>query len=190
MPDGTEEDVDEPRAGSPGGEAETDAGTTSGEDSQASRPPEGFADEGTHVGAWDASTPSGYWRISAILLAFIAVAGFVVNAIGGNYAYVPDVQAMEDILVFDWAHNVLHTVLALIAIVFGFTGLRTSGASKTTAGVIGIVYLLLGVAGFVGGFVDMLEEFTTLHLELGENILHLILGGWGAYVGFVSDAEY
>lgn len=196
MPNGTEEDVDENRT-TGGGEGTTGTEPSTGTEpdrtegtDEPSRPPEGFADEGTTVGAWDWRSPSGYWRISGILLAAIAVTGFVVNAIGGNYAYVPDVEAMENILVFDWAHNVLHTVLAAIALVFGFTGLRTSGASKPTAGVIGVVYLLLGIAGFFGGFVTLLEDFTTLHLEIGENILHLFLGAWGAYVGFVSEAEY
>jgi len=181
MPNGTEEDTDEAPGAGHGGD---------GPDEEPSQPPEGFADEGTTVGAWDLDTPSGYWRISGILLALIALAGFVVNAIGGNYAYVPNVEAMENILVFDWAHNLLHTVLAAIALAFGFTGLRTSDASKPTAGVIGVVYLLLGIAGFAGGFVDVLEGLTTLHLELGENVLHILLGAWAAFVGFVSDAPY
>lgn len=183
MPDGTEEDVDEPPAA---GGGEEDAGTSE----EASRPPEGLADEGTMVGAWDGRSPSGYWRISAVALVAIALIGFLVNAIGGNYAYVPDVDAMEDLLVFDWSHNVLHALLAVIAIVFGFTGLRTSEASKPTAGVIGVVYLLLGIAGFFGGFVDWLDDLVGLRLELGENLLHIVLGAWGAFVGFVTEDPY
>lgn len=182
MPDGTEEEADEtPTEEASGGEEA---------ESEASRPPEGFADEGTTVGAWSPSTPSGYWRISAVLLAAVAVLGLIVNAIGGNYAYVPDVEAMEDILVFDWAHDIVHVVLALIAVAFGFTGLRTSDASKPTAGVVGVVYLALGIAGFFGGFVDFLDDLLGLHLEAGENVLHLVLGAWGALVGFVTDDPY
>lgn len=198
MPDGTEEDVDETPAEEPGGDGtdeavdESRAADTGGPatEEEPSRPPEGFADEGTTVGAWDWQSPSGYWRISAIALVAVALIGIVANLIEGNYAYVPDVEAMENILVFDWAHNVVHVGLAAIALVFGFTGLRTSDASKPTAGVIGVVYLLLGVAGFFGGFVDLLDDLVGLHLEVGENILHLVLGAWGAFVGFVSDDPY
>jgi hypothetical protein len=178
MPNGTEED--EPPADEPGGEGSEDA----------SRPPEGFADEGTTVGINDPSTPSGYWRISGIALAAIAILGIAINLVGGNYAYVPDVDVMENILVFDWAHNVVHVLLAAIALAFGFTGLRTSDASKPTAGVIGVVYLALGVAGFFTGFTELLDDLVGLGLETGENILHLVLGAWGAYVGFLSDAPY
>jgi hypothetical protein len=107
MPNGTEEDTDEAPGTGHGGDGPAE---------EPSQPPEGLADEGTTVGAWDLDTPSGYWRVSGILLALVALAGFVVNAVGGNYAYVPNVEAMENILVFDWAHNLLHTVLAAIAL--------------------------------------------------------------------------
>lgn len=187
MPDGTEEDVDETPATEPGeeGAMANDPGAEQ-TDEEPSRPPEGFADEGTHVGAWDPKTPSGYWRISAIALAAVALAGIILNAVLEGQPY----WISPDFLRFDWAHNGLHVVLALIAVVFGWTGLRTSDASKPVAGVIGVVYLALGVAGFFGGFVDFLDDLVGLHLELGENVFHIVLGAWGAFVGFISGAEY
>lgn len=195
MPDGTEDDADETPAETGGGATEEDvdeapARETEEAEEEPSRPPEGFADEGTTVGAWDWDSPSGYWRVSAIALVAVALIGIVANFLEGSPAWVPDVDWMQDVLAFDWAHNVVHVVLAAIALVFGFTGLRTSDASKPVAGVIGVVYLLLGIAGFFGGFVDLLDDLVALHLEVGENVFHLVLGAWGAFVGFVSDAPY
>lgn len=143
--------------------------------------------EPSSAGVWDLETPTGYWRISGIALAAIAVIGLIVNAIGGNQAYVPDVEFMESILVFDWAHDVVHVVLAAIALGFGFTALRTHELSRPLAGAVGVVYVLLGIAGFVPAFVDFLNDLVQLHLEIGENVIHLLLGAWGVYVGFVAE---
>lgn len=155
------------------------------------RPPEGFVEETEKRGVWDPSSPSGYWRISAIVLVAVALLGIVLNLLGeGSQNYFPSWEFMESVLVFDWPHNIVHIGLAAIALVFGFTGLRTSQASKPTAGVIGVVYLLLGIAGFFPAFADLLADGVGLHLEIGENIFHLLLGGWGAFVGFVSDEPF
>ncbi len=126
-----------------------------------------------------------YWRVSAIALGAVAVLGIALTAIGGNNAYVPNVEAMESILVFDWAHNIVHVGLFAIAAAFGF-GSFSQALSANVAKVIGVVYLALGVAGFVPGVVETLDSLIGLHLEAGENILHIALGSWGAYAGFTS----
>lgn len=167
---------------------ETEEPEEAGEFEEAEEPERGAGEPDDDP--WDPMRASGYWRITAIALTAVALLGLIVNAIGGNNAYTPDIELMESILVFDWAHDIVHVALAGIAIAFGFTALRTEDFSKPVAGTIGVVYLLLGVAGFIPGFVDLLDDLIMLHLEAGENILHLLLGAWGAYVGFLSDEPY
>jgi hypothetical protein len=124
-----------------------------------------------------------YWKVSAIALAAVAALGIVINILGGNYAYTPDAALMQDVLVFDWTHNVVHVALAALAGAFGF-GSFSHEASANTAKVIGVVYIALGVLGFVPAVAGALESLIGLGLEAGENVIHLLLGAWGAYAGF------
>lgn len=124
-----------------------------------------------------------YWRVSALGLAAVAALGLIVNALGGNNAYVPNIEIMESILVFDWTHNIVHIGLFAVAALFGF-GSFSETASANAAKIVGVTYLALGVLGFVPAVVDLLDSLLFLHLEAGENILHLLLGSWGAYAGF------
>lgn len=126
-----------------------------------------------------------YWKTSAIALAAVALLGIVVNLAGGNFAYTPDVSAMEGILVFDWTHNVVHVALAAVAGAFGF-GSFSSKLSANAAKVVGVVYLALGVLGFVPAVTELLESSIGLGLEVGENLIHVTLGAWGAYAGFTA----
>lgn len=142
------------------------------------------ADTGTDTGNPIANV-TVYWRVSAMALAGVALLGLLINALGGNNAYVPNLEIMESILVFDWTHNVVHVALFAVAALFGF-GSFSQAISANAAKVVGIVYLALGIAGFSGAFVGMLDGLIHLHLEAGENIIHLALGGWGAYAGFAS----
>lgn len=124
-----------------------------------------------------------YWKTSALALAAVAVLGIVVNLIGGNNAYIPDVEFMTSVLVFDWTHNVVHVLLATLAGAFAF-GNFSEGLSANVAKTIGVVYLTLGLLGFVPAVATTLDSLLGLSLEAGENVIHLALGAWGAYAGF------
>lgn len=126
-----------------------------------------------------------YWKVTAIALAGVALLGLTLNAIGGNNAYVPNAEVMESILVFDWTHNVVHIALFAVAAAFGF-GSFSKTLSANAAKTVGVVYIALGVLGFVPPVVEALDSLLALHLEAGENVLHLLLGTWGAYAGFTS----
>ena len=119
--------------------------------------------------------PAVYWRVSAFALTAVALLGIVLNAmdqatlLGSNF------------LAFDWSHNVLHVVLAGAAFLFGFANLPTN-LVRTFAIVFGFVYGGLGVLGF------FVADLGIIHLELGENLVHLALGAWGLVAGFGSKA--
>ncbi|HLF16640.1 MAG TPA: DUF4383 domain-containing protein [Candidatus Thermoplasmatota archaeon] len=125
--------------------------------------------------------PGLYWRVSAFALAAVALLGIVWNAVEGE-----NNVGITDVLQFDWTHNIVHVVLAGAAFIFGFANLPGK-VVKTAAIVFGVVYLGLGILGFVLGNGE--EVAMSMNLEWGENALHLLLGGWGLVAGLGSRYE-
>ena len=106
-----------------------------------------------------------YAQISGWILLVIGILGFVTSNL-----FVTQVNA---------THNVLHLILAVISLWLGYKGSEAAlvGWAKT----IGVVYLLLGIIGFFGTPLNGL-----FNLDTGANVIHLVLGAWGAWAGFVS----
>lgn len=130
-----------------------------------------------------------YAQITGIALAAVAVLGIVLSLMGtdgmyGLFCSEPSATtckgeaAETSFLGFDWTHNIVHVVLAAIALYVGFAA--PANYVGTYAKVFGIVYLALGVAGF------FVADLGILHLELGENLVHLVIGLWGVVAGFMG----
>lgn len=115
-----------------------------------------------------------YAKITGIVFAVVALLGIILNAIGN-----PDLLG-ANFLAFDWTHNILHVVLAAAGLYVGFAG--TDALCTLYARAFGIVYVLLGITGFFWTGVST----TMLHLELGENLLHILVGAWGCAAGFLA----
>ncbi len=47
------------------------------------------------------------------------------------------------------------------------------------------MYLLVGVLGFIPGIMTDHMMLGLLHINLADNLLHLVVGGGAAYAGFV-----
>jgi len=88
-----------------------------------------------------------------------------------------------DFLAFDWTHNVLHLVLAMVGTYVGFD--LAPRYCNLYAKTFGGTYLALGALGFVWPGISA----TVFHLELGENLVHLALGAWGLAAGFLGTTE-
>lgn len=121
--------------------------------------------------------PRTYWQVSAFALSAVAVLGIIVNIVAGNNA------GVDDVLKFDWTHNVLHVVLAGTAFVMGF-GKVPGNVSKTMAIAFGFVYLGLGAVGLIGGLT--FEILDLISLEIAENLIHIVLGAWALTAGFAA----
>lgn len=127
-----------------------------------------------------------YAKITGFAIAAVALLGIVLSLMGdgGNYGLFCDggvtctteTEAHGSFLAFDWTHNIVHVALAAVALYIGF--MAPANLTNLYAKVFGIVYALLGVAGFV------IADLAILHLELGENLVHLLIGGWGVACGF------
>src|SRR5438477_2764202 len=73
-------------------------------------------------------------------------------------------------------HNAVHIVSGLLALYFGFAG--SAGAARGFCLLFGIVYLLLGVAGWVLGTPPdhMFHIGTLLTLGKMDHIIHILVG--------------
>lgn len=118
-----------------------------------------------------------YWLASGALLALVSLLGFAMSARGLAVAWSPW-------LLFDRPHDVAHAALGALAIALGLLPLP-GGISRKLALGVGTFYLALAVLGFLNGslYGYPLRFGVRVHLEVVENLLHLGLGAWGAYVG-------
>lgn len=127
-----------------------------------------------------------YARITGIALLTIALLGIVLSSIGENGEYglfcdggkmtCEGASAADSFLAFDWTHNIVHVLLAAAALYVGFAA--TANVATLYAKVFGVVYAALGVTGFFAA------DLAIMHLELGENLVHLLIGAWGIVAGF------
>jgi len=107
-----------------------------------------------------------YAKVNGVLLLIIGIIGFFTSEFLG--------------IRFDPLHNIVHLVIALIALYIGF-GNFPEASALSFAKTFGLIYIVLGIMGFF-----LPDFFGLISLELQENLLHLILGIWGIWIGFSS----
>lgn len=127
--------------------------------------------------------PVIYFRISAFVLAAVALLGFVLNATNNGTA----LSYGNTFLNFTWSHDVVHLVLAAAAFLFGFASLP-GNTVKLFAIIFGVVYLALGVAGFFVWNNPSSTDFGFLALTPALNVIHILLGGYAITAG--ATAKY
>lgn len=118
-----------------------------------------------------------YVRLTGAVLLLTGLAGVAALATG----YIGFLSL--DFLAWDQAHNVLHIVLGLIALYVGFAP-RPVLDALTYCKVFGVVYTLLALAGFASLTLFGLGPALGLGIELGENLIHLLVGVLGLVAGF------
>ena len=110
-----------------------------------------------------------YCRIVGPVLLLVGVLGVVQFGIPGFLS------------INEPAEIVLHFVTGPLAAYAGFSG-GYGRAAVLYARVFGIVYLILCVGFFVPDLVPGL-----IHFDLGCNLVHLVLGLWGIYAGYLAQ---
>jgi hypothetical protein len=123
--------------------------------------------------------PRSFARGWAALLVVLVVAG-VATALAGRPRLLPG------FLEFDWTHTALHIVLLGLALYYGWFAQPSS--TRTYAQVFGLGGLVVAVVGFVPAAADGVHDATGWHFELGENLVHGLLGVWGTVSGFRRPA--
>lgn len=115
-----------------------------------------------------------FWLGSGILLGALALAGILSG----------DRIRVGTLLVFDRAHDALHAGLALGSFALALAPVGQTRAKRLALG-FATFYLTLAVVGMMSAnlFGYPARIGLRLHLGSGENLAHLIVGAWGAYVG-------
>ena len=101
-------------------------------------------------------------KILGVVFLIVGIAGFVAPTLLGAH--------------LTPAHNLVHLLSGAIALYLGFAG--SLSAAKTFCLVFGIVYLALGLLGFVLGAPPdrMWNVLGILHLGTADHGIHLLLG--------------
>lgn len=79
--------------------------------------------------------------------------------------------------------DIVHLVTGAILAYFGFT--RDNAATRPVAGVLGVVYLLVGVLGFIS---PNLFGILPLPYTIADDIVHLLLGVLGIATGYLMGS--
>lgn len=114
----------------------------------------------------------------------VALVYGVVFLVVGVLGFVPGVTVGDGYLLGVFGVNALHNAVHLL---FGVLGIiaALAGWSRPYLQGVGAIYLLLGVLGFVPALYAGHEMlFGIIHINLADNLLHLVLGGAAAYFGF------
>ncbi|MBI4449152.1 DUF4383 domain-containing protein [Candidatus Woesearchaeota archaeon] len=110
-----------------------------------------------------------YATITGWILLVLGVVGFLWGGVPG-------------FLEFDTVHNVVHLLLGAILLWVAYGADEEMGVSVVK--VLSVVYILLAVLGFALGGMGSADVWGLLQLELGENLVHLVLGIWGAWAAW------
>ena len=111
--------------------------------------------------------------IGGVFLA-VGLLGLILNPTGG---------LLLGTFAVDLLHNIVHLVVGLAGLGAWYLGLVESRIFNK---VLGVVYLVLGVLGFIPPLFDDGLFLGILHLNNADNILHLVVGAIAAYFGFSS----
>jgi hypothetical protein len=110
--------------------------------------------------------------VLGVVMLLVGILGYVLNPSGG---------LLLGIFAVNGPHNVIHLATGIAGLAAAFMGW-----ARVFCQVFGLVYLLVGVLGFVatdssGMLLGM------IHNNMADNLLHLVIGGAAAFVGFVGD---
>jgi hypothetical protein len=81
----------------------------------------------------------------------------------------------------DLVHNLVHLLVGVAGIGAWFLGLVES---RIYLQVVGVVYVILGIIGFIPPLFFDRELLGIMHVNQADNLLHLVVGAIAAYFGF------
>ena len=110
-----------------------------------------------------------YAKVMGVVIVLIGVGGLVLGE-----------KSLLGVLNIDIAEDIVHLVTGGLMAVVGFRG--ADSAVRSVVGGLGIVYLLVGVLGFM--VPDMFGLLPHEYETVLDNLIHLTLGVLGIAIGF------
>ena len=118
----------------------------------------------------ESGTTRRYAQVVGVVLILTAILGFVLGD-----------QALFGILNIDLVEDIIHLITGGLMAYVGFA-LRDNGLLRSVVGGLGVVYLLVGLLGFIAPTMFGLMPHG---YSIFDNLLHLVLGILGIVIGFV-----
>ncbi|MDP9382535.1 MAG: DUF4383 domain-containing protein [Chloroflexota bacterium] len=112
-----------------------------------------------------------YAQVTGVTLIILGLVGIIT----GDVLLSLNSELVEDIV---------HLLAGAVALYAGF-GTRSDGPAIQYARIFGAVYLLLGILGFV--IPRLFGLLPDVGYRIQDNIVHLVLGAIGLYIGFAAD---
>ena len=120
-------------------------------------------------------SPKQFLMAGGIILLVLGVLGYVL----------PGGQIFGDAWYLTMGENVAHLVLGVVAL--GASYFADAKSQKLLVRVVAVVALFFGLYGFVVASNPPLNTFGLANLENPfDNVLHLIVGAWAGYVGWMG----
>ena len=110
-------------------------------------------------------------RVVGIVFVLVGILGFVPVLVPGG--------ALLGIFAVNVLHSIVHLLIGILGIAAAYAGL-----ARRYNQVIGIVYLLLGVLGFIPPLIINNALLGIVSINLADNLLHLVAGAVMVAVGF------
>lgn len=114
--------------------------------------------------------PKSFLQVGGVILLVLGIIGYLIPNLLG------------DLLWFDPAENVAHTVLGIVALVLA--PLPLGDLKKWVVVLVGLVALYFGVAGFLVSANPAPNYYGITNLEMLDNIVHIAVGVWALMAAF------
>lgn len=121
-------------------------------------------------------TPRGFLTVGGVVLVLLGLLGFVV--IGPT----PQQSLFGDFWWFDNPENVAHLVLGVVALLLVYV-LKDVSLQKWVTVLVGALALVVGLLNLQGNNYMLLGANLESPMDL---VLHLLVGVWGIYAGFMG----
>lgn len=105
------------------------------------------------------------FRVVGVVLVGVGALGFFQNPVLGLFAV-------------NLLHNIVHLASGALTLLAAHQGI---GPMRTWANLLGLLYLIVAIAGFTAG-----NLFGMMHLNIPDNLLHLALAVLFAYYGLLA----
>jgi hypothetical protein len=119
--------------------------------------------------------PRTFALVIGIVFLLVGILGFILNPTEGS---------LLGIFAVNIEHNLIHVLVGVLGIAAALTGWP-----RLYAQALGVVYLLVGILGFVPGLAPDGMLLGLVHINLADNLLHLVVGAAAAIVGFMPLAR-
>ena len=116
-----------------------------------------------------------YAQVVGVVLLLLGVVGFLLVS----------QSPLLGLLNIDMMENIVHLLTGAAMAYVGFA-MRDNATARMVVGAIGVVYLLVGVIGFVD---PRLFGLLTNPYTIVDNVIHLALGALGVYIGFMTSRD-